>query len=283
LILDALAASFRLLLYCGVLSCAGSAFAARSLLAPELASPFAPLLTQVMRTGAWLAIGSSIAGVLVLVLRLGGQFDESTLAAVFNSGFGAATALLLAGAGLLLASLDDPTARTMRLTNAALMTLSFAASGHVASIDIADGLIVFVHASAAAWWIGSLLILRFACDQLKLSVVAQVVRRFGLLAVALVGGLVIAGLILIRALLSFTGEPLSAYEQTLAIKIAIATLVLGVAAYNKLRLTPRLVAGDATSLVALRMSINVELALIGVVLAVTAILTTYTSPPEQIR
>ena len=278
--LDALAAVFRLLLYSGVLTCAGTAFASRTLLTPELASKCGPLLTQVMRNGAWLAIGSSIAGVLILVLRLGGQFDESTLAAVFNSGFGAATALLLTGAGMLLAALTDPTAQSMRLASAALMTLSFALSGHAAAIDLADGLIVFVHASAAGWWIGSLLLLRFACQQLNLSVVAQVVRRFSVLAVALVGGLVIAGLLLIRALLNFNGSSLSAYEQILAIKIGIATVVLGVAAYNKLQLTPRLVAGDATARLSLRTSINVELALIGVVIAVTAILTTYTSPPE---
>jgi putative copper export protein len=233
-----------------------------------------------MRNGAWLAIGSSVAGVIILLLRLGGQFDESTLAAVFNSGFGAATALLLTGAGMLVASATDPTAQTMRLASAVLMTLSFALSGHAAAIDLADGLIVFVHASAAAWWIGSLFLLRFACSQLKLSTVAQMVSRFGLLAVALVGGLVIAGLILIRALLNLGSTPLTAYEQILAIKVGIATVVLGVAAYNKLLLTPRLVAGDATALLALRTSINIELALIGIVIAVTAILTTYTSPPE---
>jgi putative copper export protein len=233
-----------------------------------------------MRNGAWLAFGSSIAGVLVLILRLGGQFDESTLAVVFNSGFGASTALLLTGAGMLLASVGDPTAQTMRLGSAVLMTLSFALSGHAAAIDLADGLIVFIHASAAAWWIGSLLLLRFACHEFKLSVVAQVVRRFSLLAVALVGGLVIAGLILIRALLNLGSAPLSVYEQILAVKIGIATVVLGIASYNKLQLTPRLVRGDATALFALRTSINVELGLIAVVLAVTAILTTYTSPPE---
>jgi putative copper export protein len=280
LIVDSLAAIFRVLLYCGVLSCAGTAFASRSLLTPELGSKCTPLLIQVMRTGAWLAIASSIAGVVILVLRLGGEFDGATLAIVFNSGFGAATALLLAGAGMLLASATDATAQTMRLASAVLMTLSFALSGHAAALDLADGLVVFVHVSAAAWWIGSLLLLRFACGQLRLSDVAQVVRRFSLLAVGLVGGLVIAGLILIRALLNLGSTPLSAYEQILAIKIGIATVVLGIAAYNKLRLTPRLVDGDATAMFALRTSINVELALIAVVLAVTAILTTYTSPPE---
>ena len=279
--LDALAAITRALLYCGVLSCAGSVFAARTLLTPLVAPEIEHLVMTITRRGAWFAIASSLAGALILVLRLGGQFDESTLSAVFNSGFGAATALLLTGAGVLLASPSDPTGRTMRLASATLMTLSFALSGHAPAIDLADGLVVFVHASAAAWWVGSLLLLRIACNKAKLHDIAQVVHRFSVLAVALVGGLVIAGLILIRALLNFTNAlPLSAYEQILAIKIGIATVVLGVAAYNKFQLTPRLTVGDSTATSALRISINVELTLVAAVLIATAILTTYTSPPE---
>jgi putative copper resistance protein D len=281
LILDALSAIARALLYCGVLSCAGTVFATRTLLTPQLAPELEQRVAQITRGSAWLAIAASIAGVFILLLRLGGQFDESTLSAVFNSGFGAATALLLTGAGVLLASLTDPTGRTMRLGSAVLMTLSFALSGHAAAIDLADGLVVFVHASAAAWWIGSLLLLNVTCNKSELKVVAQVVRRFSAFAVALVGGLVIAGLILLSVLLNFANAlPLTAYEQVLAIKIVIATVVVGVAAYNKFQLTPRLAAGDSTAVSILRVSINMELSLIAAVLMATAILTTYTSPPE---
>jgi putative copper resistance protein D len=281
LILDALSAIARALLYCGVLSCAGTVFATRTLLTPQLAPELEQRVAQITRGSAWLAIAASIAGVFILLLRLGGQFDESTLSAVFNSGFGAATALLLTGAGVLLASLTDPTGRTMRLGSAVLMTLSFALSGHAAAIDLADGLVVFVHASAAAWWIGSLLLLNVTCNKSELKVVAQVVRRFSAFAVALVGGLVIAGLILLSVLLNVANAlPLTAYEQVLAIKIVIATVVVGVAAYNKFQLTPRLAAGDSTAVSILRVSINMELSLIAAVLMATAILTTYTSPPE---
>jgi copper resistance protein D len=277
--LDVLAAIFRALLYAGVLSCAGTVFASRWILTPDLASNLADVATRIARRGAWLAIGASVAGALILILRLGGQFDEGTLSAVFNSGFGAATAALLAGAGLLLASPSDPTAQTMRLGNAALMTLTFALSGHAPAADLAEGLVVFVHASAAAWWVGSLLLLRHACKRSDLRVIAQAVRRFSTIAVVLVGVLVIAGLVLVRSLLDFgNAAPLSDYEKMLAVKIGIATLVFGVAAYNKLQLTPRLAAGDPTAVSSLEISINVELILIASVLAATAILTTYTSP-----
>jgi putative copper resistance protein D len=275
--LEALAAVLRAALYAGVLSCAGAVFATRSLQAPELFRVAIPLI----RRSAWLAIAASLGGVLILVLRLGGQLDEPTLSAVLNSGFGASTAMQLAGAGLLLASLTDPTAKTMRLAHAALMTLSFAISGHAAAADLANGLLAFVHASAAAWWIGSLWLLRYASNQSDFAVIEHAVRRFSALAVILVGVLVLAALMLIRALLNFANLPiLSAYEQTLLVKIGIVACVLGVAAFNKFRLTPRLISGDAAAVSSLRTMINLELVLMGVVIAATAILTTYTSPPD---
>jgi len=275
--LDVCAAIFRALLYCGVLSCVGVVFAARTLSLPELSDA----VTQILRRSAWLVITASLAGALILLLRLGGQFDEPTLSAVLNSGFGAATAMQLAGAGLLLASLNDPTSQSIRLANATLISLSFAASGHVAAADLADGLIVFIHVSAAAWWVGSLWLLRFACGHSDFTVVANAVRRFTVLAVIVVGVMVFAGILLIRALLNFQDLPqLFPYEQTLLIKIGIVAAVLGLAAYNKLRLTPQLLNGHAPALTSLRKSINLELALIGAVIAVTAILTTYTAPPE---
>jgi putative copper export protein len=169
----------------------------------------------------------------------------------------------------------------MRLASAVLMTLSFALSGHAAALDLANGLLVFIHLSTAAWWVGSLCLLRSACGQGDFTIIANALRRFSALAVVLVGALVFVGVMLIRALLDFADLPyLSAYEQTLAIKVGVVAVILGVAAYNKFRLTPRLEANDVTAATSLRTMISIELLLIGIVIAVTAILTTYTAPPE---
>jgi putative copper export protein len=56
--------------------------------------------------------------------------------------------------------------------------------------------------------------------------------------------------------------------------------VLAVAGHNRRRLTPRLIAGDTSAAAALRSTINVEIALIAIVLAITSILTTYASPHD---
>ena len=274
--LEALAALLKAVLYGGVLSCAGVVFAAATL---HASADIAAVATRVVRRTALLTVVASTMSALLLIVRLGGQWNEATLTAVFMSGSGAATGFQLAGAGLLLASLGVSTDHAMRVSNAAVMTLSFAFSGHAAAEGLFEGLVSAIHASAAAWWIGSLWLLRYACLSLKPVVAARMVRRFSVIATAVVGALVLAGFCLILILVDFASLPsLSPYECLLAGKLAIVGLVLCAAGYNRLRLTPRLLHGDPTTTLALRRMINVELALIGLVAAATAILTTYTSP-----
>jgi putative copper export protein len=277
--LDALAALTKVLLYAGLLSGTGAVFAEMTLHGSPDAVRF---LAIVRRRGSLLAIVACLAGTVLLIFRLGGQFDEATLSAVFLSSVGAATCLQLAGAILLLASTgSDSFERSTRLSNAVLAASSFVFSGHAAAAGPIDGLVAFLHVSAAAWWIGSLLLLQHACARMEFEVVVALVRRFSAIATGLIGGLVIAGLVLILVLVDFDREPwLSPYGQTLAIKISIAVLVLGLAGYNKFRLTPPLATGDPAAAAALRRMISVELVLIGAILVTTAILTTYFSPHE---
>jgi putative copper export protein len=234
-----------------------------------------------MQRGAALTLVASMSSALILVFRLGGQFDEVTLSAVFISSSGAGICLQLAGAGLLLASLDDPSAHGSRLINAVIATLSFAFSGHAGALDLTAGLVAFAHASAAAWWIGSLWLLRYACAQSQLPEIIEVVTRFSAIATRLVGALVIAGLLLILILVGFVELPqLTPYEQILVVKLGMAAVVLAVASYNRFRLTPRLAIGDATALASLRRAILAEFIVIGGIVMTTAILTTYTAPHQ---
>jgi putative copper export protein len=233
-----------------------------------------------MLRGALVTIVAALGGALLLIFRLGGQFDEPTLSAVFLSGTGAAICFQLAGSLLILFAMGaDNTHRTMRLSDAALAILSFAICGHAATAGGLEGLAAFVHVSAAAWWVGSLWLLRFACAHLELAMVAALVQRFSSIAMFLVGALVIAGLLLLVALVDFARHPLlKPYGQIFVVKLGVVVLVLGLASYNRFRLTPRLLAGDRTAVASLRQMINSELAAIGAILVSTAILTTYTSP-----
>jgi putative copper export protein len=277
--LDALAALLKAVLYTGVLSCAGGVFAQATLRPP---SDSAHVLSQLVRRGAALTILAAVASAGCLFLRLGAGVDTATLSAVFLSSAGAALCLQIAGAGLLLVAADsDASTGATQLSNAALVTASFAFNGHAAANGLTSGIVVFLHVSLAAWWVGSLWVLRDACNRGQSEAVAALVQRFSAMAFGLVGALVIAGLLLVGTLVEFDRDPwLSGYGQLLAVKIGVASVALALAGYNKFRLTARLSSADTLAVRSLHRMIGAELVCIGAVLVATAILTTYTSPHE---
>jgi copper resistance protein D len=71
----------------------------------------------------------------------------------------------------------------------------------------------------------------------------------------------------------------SNYGRTATVKLLFVACLLGCAAFNKLRLTPRLKAGDGEAVRSLRRSIGVELVFVACILLATASLTTLTGPP----
>ena len=107
-------------------------------------------------------------------------------------------------------------------------------------------------------------------------------EEFGRRALWVVPALAVAGGGLLVLL---AGNPLDAlstpYGQLLAIKLAVFVLLLGLAAFNKLRVTPVLLAGDSAASGRLRQSIRLEFAAVSTILAATATLTTIGSPDMQ--
>lgn len=273
--LEALAASLKTLLYASVLIYSGVIVAAVSLHVPVDLEAFA---LRASKRAAILAIPVAALMVAVLILRLGG-FDETTYAAVFSSSTGASLFMLLAGITLLLTLGDDESSRGVRMLAATLAPGSLAFSSHAAAVGPFQAIMAFAHVTAAAWWIGSLLLLRESCKTNAPKELANVLQRFSALATQTVGGLIVAGLLLIYVLVEFETLPaFSDYEKSLAIKLAIVGIPLALAVYNKFRLTPRILSGDVNAVISLRRMIELELAAIGAVLIATAILTTYTSP-----
>ena len=149
-------------------------------------------------------------------VRLGGEIDATILSAVFVSSAGAATALQLAGAVLLLTTTGkDAFARTTQAFNAAVAMASFAFTGHAAAVGLIEGLIAFVHASAAAWWVGSLWALRMRLHSIQEDL-AAIVEHFSRKAMVVIGALVLAGVVLIFVLVDFARVPaLTPYAQVL--------------------------------------------------------------------
>jgi putative copper export protein len=273
--LEAFTALLKLALYAGLLSSSGAVFAQATLhpLPEELGH-----LTQLSRGGSTLVLVTVPLLALLLILRLGGAFDAATLSAVFLSSSGAALCLQVTGAFLLLISTVDDDG-VVRLSYAMLPMLAFAFSGHAAAIGPLEGLVAVAHVSVAAWWLGSLYFLRRACARPERLVTA--VARFSSMAFILTGVLVAVGLVLVMILVDFSKDPwLSPYGWILATKLCVVAVLLPLAGYNRRRLTPRLLAGDSAAVGALHRTIGIELALIAAILTITAILTTYTAPPD---
>ena len=276
--LEPLTVVLKVALYAGLLSASGAVFAQATLRpSPDEAT----YLTRIMRRGATLILIVCPLSVLVLILRLGGEFDGPTLSAVFGSNSGAALALQVTGAFLLLTAAGDDDSVLLRLSYALLPVLGFAFSGHAAGISPVDGFVAVVHVSMAAWWLGSLYYLRRGCEQMPFDRLVAVLSRFSSLAFVLTGVLVICGLVLIVILVDFSNDPwLTLYGWILGAKLCVVAGLLAVAGYNRRRLTPRLLTGDSNAVATLRRTTSAELLLIAMVLTITAILTTYASPHD---
>lgn len=275
--LEIAAALVKALLYGALLSAAGVPLAI-VVLRPSAA--LADHAVRVMRAAAMAAIVLSLLTAVLLFVRLGGAFDEPTLHAVFSSGPGAALALQIAGAAFLLTPVDeDISGHAWRVTGVLTMMACFVFNGHAGAMSPPTGLVAMIHVTAASWWVGSLWLLHRACAEADRDELVRLVIRFSTLAVFVVAGLIVAGTVLIIALIDFSISPwLTDYTLTLALKLAFVAGVLVFAAYNKFVLTPYLPQAAGK----LRSNIAAELAVIACVLTTTAVLTTYFAP-ESLR
>lgn len=158
-----------------------------------------------------------------------------------------------------------------------LTAASFALSGHVSTLSPFARTTIVLHVLAACWWVGSLYpLLRLALEPDQ-QAVYHLMRCFGYGALFLVAVLIVSGVVLLTLLLQSLDELwTTAYGRALSLKFAAVSLLLMLAASNKLLLVPRLLTRN--SIGALQTSIRLELVIALIILAVTAWLTTATGP-----
>lgn len=224
--------------------------------------------------------------------------DPSVLSSVLMSSFGQGVTLRVVGLGLL-AVLWHRRAPTAALAATGALTLgSYLLDGHQRSVEPTWLLIAAdaVHLVAAATWLASLALVFLALRRHRATgqpvAAADLIRRFSQIALwsvlALTAGGVAMALPLVRGFDALTS---TAYGWTLLAKVGLVAAVIAVAAYNRRRLVPAVArhvvpAGasvddasgqtrDANHLQAwhtLQRTIRVELAILGVVLAITGFL-----------
>lgn len=129
---------------------------------------------------------------------------------------------------------------------------------------------IFFHAITAAYWIGALvpllqLVLRRDRD------LPKIMQRFSLVALWSVAILAVAGVTLAIVQVEHPSALIeTAYGRLLIFKLAAFACLLGLAAFNRRRLTPAVQAGDVTAPVQLARTIRAEILLMLVILGLVA-------------
>lgn len=192
----------------------------------------------------------------------------------------AAAAMLLA---LLAVRRCGATAMLLALPALGLVGVALAATGHAATAEPQWAMrpAVFLHGVAVAFWIGALLPLA-GLFRSEAPGAAFALRRFSVVIPAAVAVLLASGLLLAVVQVGAPEELVgTAYGGVLLVKLALVAAVLGLAAYNRWRLTAPALAGAAPDKRRLARIIAVEFCLTLLVLGVVG-LWRFTPPPRAL-
>ncbi len=223
----------------------------------------------------WLATAGIGSGLLLLAAEggalLGGPPGSLLSAEVWRLAIGSSVAWTVAAgvAGLALLIPARPR-RSLLLAGAVLVALSFGLSGHAATAGPRwlTVPVLALHALSAAFWVGALwpLLLILRRGGAKMSVEA-----FSALALPAVACLLLAGAVLaVLQLDAWSALFTTDYGRRLTLKLVLVAGLLGLAAVNRLVLTPALDRREHVAARWLRRTIGVDLALAAGVIVLTA-------------
>ncbi|SLN10948.1 Copper resistance protein D [Falsiruegeria litorea R37] len=238
-----------------------------------------------------LAVLSFAASVLGFMLRGGaltggadGMTDPEMLGLLWRTPVGDVLVYRITGAALIIGGVFIPlVGQWIALAGGLLALWSFAQIGHVPELETTGvRLLLLMHLLGVAFWVGILSPLRTLSQRPEyLSKAAMLGHRFGQAASVIVPALVLAGLLMAWMLLGdLWALTTTSYGQILLIKLALVGVILALAAANKLRFVPAMQAGDHKAARHLARSIEIEAAIILVVLAATATLTSVLTLPN---
>ncbi len=281
---DASAIVAKSVTYAATLCCAGAVWFLRYC-NPLLAST--PRL-RMRRIVIGLSVLSLFGGAAQLLISAGsmsgavaGMMDGSLLRLAWEAGAGRENLIRAGGLLLATAGLWSGRAAWPASFGAALAATSFAWTGHARLLTPAAApFLLGVHLIGAAFWLGALTCLLVVAHDGDTSRLAHATARFGASATYVVALMTAAALSLLSMLLGGVAQLWSSdYGRIALVKVGFVAALLGLAAYNKLRLTPRLLAGDAVAASSLHVSVRLELLLGVLIVTVTAALTTLAGPP----
>jgi putative copper resistance protein D len=223
---------------------------------------------------------------VLLPARMAGSFaatfDPSLTALLMESDAGAAHLLRLVGLALIAVSFDvsDRFERIAGLAGAVLAILSFAAVGHTAIHELRPllGVALLVHVTVACGWFGALVPLVLTARRESPACAAAVLAGFSRVATWAVPLILVCGLLIGLVFVRDEDELFTAYGALLIGKTAAFGALLVLAAANKGRYVPRLVAGERAAAAAFERTVRAEWLLMAAVLVGTAVMTALFSP-----
>ena len=281
---DIAAIIVKALAYAG--SLAGSGAVSFSWLFPPQSSDERSAVATFTVAMALLGGLGSVANVLAKSALLAGGdasglIDRQLIGAILATNDGASLAVRAVGLiGVAAFAYQGGALRWIAAAGGLAVWMSFAMTGHTPERGVFVAGLLVVHLAAVSYWLGALWPLRRLCRDPDVERVAAIMKRFGDIAAFVVGSLIAAGAIVAWSLLLAPAALVeSSYGRLLLGKLAAVALLLSLAALNKWRLVPALRSEGARAQAALRRSITVEMWLAGLILAVTATLTTMTGPP----
>ncbi len=263
----------RALVYAGAIATAGAVLFRASF--PQASDAIAPVLRQQILVGflLLLIIEPLRYGAFQLAIADGDPslaFGPDLRWMGFETPIGQAAIVRLAAASVILfAGLRAP---SIGFIAALVLIGSFLLEGHTAASEarLLVAPLLFLHVAAVSWWLGALIPLLAVTRCAEPAAAVATVESFGNRAVLVVGALLTAGALLVLLLTGGVLRLDGAYQQRLLIKLVLVALLLVLAAFNKLRLTPLLQQDYALGAARLRMSIRVEIGVAALILCASA-------------
>ena len=275
----------RLAIYVGLFVGAGGAFFVAWIRAPS--APAMRVIGSSVELIALAALAFSVGlqGLDAMGLSPSSLPDAEVWASGARGSFGLSAAI--ASAALLLALLShragDVGARVMSLGALVGVGLALAATGHAATASPRwlTAPAVFAHGAALAFWVGSLIPLALAMGQPR-QTASDVLMRFSRVIPFAVAALLASGLLLAVVQLERVDALWTTnYGRVLTVKLVLVALLLAIALWNRLYLTPRIGQGGAAPRRHMRRTIVAELVLVAAILGVVG-LWRFTPPPRAL-
>jgi copper resistance protein D len=281
---DALVIGLRAITFVALFQAAGAALFL-ALYGPQVARASADRLRAWARIAALVALVAAVLHYVLTPARMAGDFgstfDPALESLLLRSSSGGAHIVRVVGLAILLLALD----RASRLNTwaacagAALALLSFVLMGHTVIHEQRWMLapLLLVHVVVAAVWLGALAGLYVAASDTGTGSGA-LVARFSAHATRAVPVIFVCGFLMSVLFIRSWAELATPYGAMVLGKSFAFAALMALAARNKWRFGPRLLAGDAAAVPALRRTIAVEWVLIAVVLVATAVMTSLYAP-----